>query len=60
MSYLQGNITVEYKGRIPEELEAYLRTTPGDRVVGRRPLVLLAERPDLVVNEALPATDECV
>lgn len=51
---LDGLIRVEYEGRIPDELEDYLETAPGVRVVIRRPLVLAVERPEVVVNEAMP------
>ncbi len=53
MSYLDGRITVDYEGCIPGELEEYLRSALGVRVVGRRPLVLKAGRPEVVVNEAM-------
>ncbi len=54
MMLLEGLVRVEYEGSIPEELEDYLRMTPGVRVVLRHPLVLSTERPEVVVNEAMP------
>ncbi len=52
--FLDGLVRVEYEGRMPEELEDYLKAAPGVRMVVRRPLILAVERPEVVVNEVMP------
>ncbi len=53
MARREGQIKVEYEGRIPEALREHLETV-GVRVTGTRPLTLSVGRPEIVLNQIMP------
>ncbi|MCL6580893.1 MAG: hypothetical protein K6U08_04655 [Firmicutes bacterium] len=50
----EGQIRVEYEGRVPAELWEHLRSSDDLRVVRENPLTLASGRPGVVLNRIWP------
>lgn len=52
MARREGQIQVEYDGKIPDALREHLEIA-GVRVTELKPLILLAGRPEIVLNQIM-------